>query len=166
MPQGKKLLFKRKKKKYFMWFKKKCWDIIGGIVIYLYPTALRVLILMYQSFYLGRKTIEAVMSWTVVVDKDQGTQKYVSKASVKFLLFSSGGLLLSCRLVVVWRASGRRRERGNEDYIGVAQRFVQTWRWWSPLTVQVLVAALCSCLKRRFPVHLRWLLLAGPDESW
>lgn len=44
---------------------------------------------------------EAVMLWTVVVDKDQGPQKYVSRASVKFLLFSSGGLLLGCRLVVV-----------------------------------------------------------------
>lgn len=31
----------QKKKKYFMWFKKKCWDIIGGIVIYLYPIALQ-----------------------------------------------------------------------------------------------------------------------------
>ena len=62
----------QKKKSILCDLKKKCWGILGGIVIYLYPTALRVFILTYHSFYLGRKTIEAVMSWTVVVDKDQG----------------------------------------------------------------------------------------------
>ena len=77
------------------------------------------------------------------------------KGLVKFLLCPSGGQLLSCGLMVLWRALGRGGGEGENEVCVLSM--------WSPLLFQVLLTSLYWCLTLR--IHLCWLLLAGSEEG-